>query len=129
MIAVQCRVMVRRWLIRWAVIAIATAVAAATVPGIEVHGGVVTLMWVALLFGLVNALLGPLLRLLSLPLTVLTFGLFALVVNGVLLAITAGLSDSLDIGGFLSAIVGALIISVVTAVLSLVLRPVTHGAS
>ena len=47
----------------------------------------------ALLFGLVNALIGTLLRLISLPLTLMTFGLFGLVINGVLLAITAGLTD------------------------------------
>lgn len=109
--------MVIRLLVTWGVIAVAVGVAAAIVPGIDIHGGFFTLLWVALLFGLVNAILGPILHLLSLPLTVLTLGLFALVVNGVLLAITAGLSDKLDVGGFLGTILGALVIAVVTAVL------------
>jgi len=119
--------MVRRLLITWLVIAVGIAVAAAIVPDIEVHGGFVTYLWVALLFGLVNAILGPILHLLSLPLTLLTLGLFAFVVNGVLLAITAGISDKLDVGGFLGTILGALIISVVTAVLHFLLRPVTRS--
>ena len=75
------------------------------------------------LFGLVNAILGPILHILALPLTVITLGLFALVVNGVLLATTAGLSDDLDVGGFLGTILGALIISIVTAVLGVLVRP------
>jgi putative membrane protein len=75
------------------------------------------------LFGLVNAVLGPILHLISLPLTVITLGLFALVVNGVLLATTAGLSDHLDVGGFLGTILGALVISIVTALLGVVVRP------
>jgi putative membrane protein len=116
--------MLVRLLVTWAVIAVAVGVAAAIVPGIDINGGFFTLLWVALLFGLVNAILGPILHLLSLPLTILTLGLFALVVNGVLLAITAGLSDNLDVGGFLGTILGALVIAVVTAVLGFFTRSV-----
>lgn len=116
--------MIRRALITWMVVAVAVAVAAAVVPGIEIRGGLGALLWVALLFGLVNAVIGPLLHLLSLPLTVLTLGLFALVVNAGLLAITAGLSSRLDVGGFFGTLVGALVISVVSAALQLLLRPV-----
>jgi uncharacterized membrane protein YvlD (DUF360 family) len=53
-------------------------------------------------------------RLLSLPITLMTFGLFALVVNGLLLAITAGLSDYLDVGGFLQTVLAAFLISVLS---------------
>lgn len=115
--------MLRRALVLCVVLAIAIGVAAAVVPGIEVDGGVLTLLWVAVLFGLVNALLGPVLHLLSLPLTLITLGLFGLVVNGVLLATTAGISDGLDVGGFLGTVVGALVISVVTALLTWLLTP------
>lgn len=111
-----------RLLVTWAIIAVAVGVAAAIVPGIDIHGGFLTLLWVALLFGLVNAVLGPILHLLSLPLTIMTLGLFALVVNGVLLAITAGLSSNLDVGGFLGTILGALVIAVITAVLGFLTR-------
>ena len=109
--------MLKQLIIVWLVIAAAIAITAALVPSVEVDGGFLGLLGVALVFGLVNALIGPLLRLVSLPLTLMTFGLFALVVNAVLLAITAGLTDSLDVGGFLGVVVGALVISIVTSVL------------
>ena len=118
--------MLFRVLVNWLVIAAAVWVATAVVPGIDVPGGFVTYLFVSLLLGLVNAILGPLLRLVALPLSVLTLGLSALVVNGILLAVTAGLSTRLDIAGFGSAILGALVIAVVTTVLELVLRPVTR---
>jgi putative membrane protein len=115
--------MLRRAMLTWVFLTIGIGVAAALVPGIDVTGGFFTYLWVGLLFGLVNAILGPILHILSIPLTIITLGLFALVVNGVLLAITAGLSDDLDVGGFLGTILGALIISVVTAVLGFLFRP------
>jgi putative membrane protein len=108
--------MANKLLIRWAVLTVAVWLAAAVVPGVHVHGGVLTYAWVALLFGLVNAILGPFLRLLALPFTLLTLGLFALVVNGVLVAVTAGLSSKLDVGGFFSAFLAALVISLVSTV-------------
>jgi putative membrane protein len=109
--------MFKQLIIVWLVIAAAIAITAALVPSVEVDGGFFGVLGVALVFGLVNALIGPLLRLVSLPLTLMTFGLFALVVNAVLLAITAGLTDSLDVGGFVGVVLGALVISIVTSVL------------
>jgi putative membrane protein len=92
-------------------------------------GGFWAYLVVSLLLGLVNAVLGPLLHLVALPLSVLTVGAFALVVNGVLLAVTAGLSAVLDMSGLGSAVLGAFVISVVTTVLELVVRPITREAS
>jgi putative membrane protein len=101
-----------RLLVRWAVLAVVIGLVAEIVPGIHIHGGFGTLLWVALLFGLINSGLGPLLRLVSLPLILVTFGLFLLVVNAALLAITAGLSSRLDVDGFWTAVLGGLLISV-----------------
>jgi putative membrane protein len=115
--------MLRLAVITCVVLGVAVGVAAAIVPGIEVDGGVLTLLWLGVLFGLVNAILGPILRILTLPLTVITLGLFAFVVNGIVLAATAGLSDKLDVGGFLGTILGAVIISIVTALLGFAMRP------
>jgi membrane protein len=115
-----------RVLVNWLVMVAAVWAATAIVPGIEVTGGLPTYLLVSLLFGLVNAVLGPLLYLIALPLTVLTLGLSALVVNGLLLAITAGLSSKLDVGGFGGTVLGALVISVVITLLELVLRPLRH---
>jgi putative membrane protein len=120
--------MIVKLLVAWVILAAAIAITAALVPSVEVDGGVLTLLGVSMLFALVNALLGPLLRLISLPLTLITLGLFALVVNGILLGITAGLTDSLDVGGVVSTIIAALVISVVTAVLWFLIDRVFDGS-
>jgi putative membrane protein len=109
--------MFKQLLIVWVAVAIAIGVTAALVPSVDINGGFFALLGVALVYGLVNALIGPLLRLVSIPLTLVTLGLFALVINGALLAITAGLSDNLDVGGFVGVIVGAILISIFTSVL------------
>jgi putative membrane protein len=111
--------MLRLLLLRWAIVAVAIAVVAAVLPSVEIDGGFFGLIGVALIFGLVNALIGPIIRLVSLPATILTFGLFGLIINGVLLAITAGIADSLDVGGFFSVVLAALVISLLTTVLAL----------
>lgn len=112
--------MVKALLITWLVLAVAIALAAAILPSVEVDGGFFAILGVALVFGLVNALIGPVLRFISIPLTLITFGLFALVVNGILLALTAGLSSSLDVGGFFATIVAALLISIFSTLIGLV---------
>jgi putative membrane protein len=88
-------------------------------PGLEVvenpdgpFGVYGTYLWIALIFGVVNAIVGPILRLLSLPFVVLTLGLFLLVVNAALLALTAGLTSRLEIDGIGTAIVGGLILAI-----------------
>jgi len=101
----------------WLSVAVAIAITAAIVPSVEIEGGVLPLLGVAVVFGFVNALIGPVLRLISLPLTVVTFGLFGLVINGALLAITAGITDSLNVGGFLAVIGAAILISIISGVL------------
>lgn len=109
--------MLKQLLVVWLAVAAGIAISAALIPSVEIDGGVLSLLGVALLFGLVNALIGPLLRLISLPLTMVTLGLFGLVVNGALLAITAGLTDALDVGGVLATILAAIVISAATALL------------
>jgi len=109
--------MLKQAILVWIVLAVAIAITAELVPSVDVDGGILTLLWVAFLFGLVNAIIGPVLHLLALPITVVTFGLFALVVNGVLLALTAGLSSGLNVGGFFACIVAALLISVFSTAL------------
>jgi len=68
-------------LVRWAALALSFWVATVLIPGINVQGGFTTYLWVALLFGLLNATLGSLLKLLTLPAVILTLGLFLVVVN------------------------------------------------
>lgn len=89
------------------------------VPGVHVIGdsaaplGVFgTFLWIALIFAVVNAIVGPVLRLLSLPFVILTLGLFLLVINAALLGITAALTDRLQIAGFGAALVGGLVLAI-----------------
>ena len=110
--------MLRYLIVVWASLVVAFAITAALVPSVDIDGGVLTLLGISAVFGLVNAVIGPLLRLLSLPLMLITFGLFALVVNAALLGITAGLLDTLDVGGFFSTVLAAFLISVISAAVS-----------
>jgi putative membrane protein len=96
------------------VVALAFLVTTKIVPGIQVHGGAGGYAIVAVVFGLVNGILGPVLRLLTLPLSILTLGLFTLVLNALLLALCAFLVPALTIDGFWSAFVGAILISLVS---------------
>lgn len=102
--------MLVRLLLRWVILALIIMLVARLVSGITVDGGFGTYLWLAFLLSLVNLFVGPILRLLSLPLIVITFGLFLLVVNAALIALTALLSDSLDIDNFLSAMLGGFLI-------------------
>ncbi len=103
-------------LIRWAVLAFSMWIATLVVPGITVDGGVTTYLWVALLFGLINSVLGSLIKVLTFPVSIVTFGIFLLVVNAAMLSLTARWSEKLDVNGFWSALFASLIISVITSI-------------
>ncbi len=105
-------------LLRWAALALSFWVATALIPGIDVKGGFTTYLWVALLFGLLNATLGSVLKVLTLPAVIVTLGLFLVVVNASILMLVARWSDKLDVNNFWSAIFAALVISVVTRLVS-----------
>jgi putative membrane protein len=103
---------------------VAIIVAAWFVPGLSLAGPGTALIAGAIL-GLVNALVKPLLVLLTLPLTLVTLGLFLFVVNAICLAVTAALVPGFGISGFWAALVGALIVSVVSWILNgLLLDPI-----
>lgn len=117
-----------RFLISWAVLAVAFAVTSWLLDGMEVSGGVWGYIWVSALFGIINAILGTILRLITLPLILLTFGLLAVLINALMLQLTDALSSHLTIDEFWwTAIWAAIILSLVSFVLavavnSLVLR-------
>ncbi|MFE9258720.1 phage holin family protein [Streptomyces sp. NPDC006879] len=96
-----------------------------TLTGDSTSREVLTLILVALLFGLVNLIVKPVVRLLSLPLFVLTLGLFTLVVNALMLLLTSWLAEKLDLSfhveGFWTAVAGGLIISIVSWALNMLL--------
>ena len=101
-------------LIRWAVLAFSMWIATLIVPGITVDGGVITYLWVALLFGLINSVFGSIIKVLTSPVSIVTFGLFLFVVNAAMLSLTARWSEKLEVTGFWSALLASLIISVIT---------------
>ena len=112
-----------QFLLRWFINGVALGVAAWAVPGIWVDRWQ-TLIPVALIFGLANATVGLLLKLMTCPLILLTLGLFLLVVNALMLQLTSWLAGVFDLGfgvdGFWPAFFGALIVSLVSLVLTLV---------
>lgn len=111
--------MLKRLFFRWLLLAVAIALTAWLMSGIEIHGGVLGLLWVTALFAVVNLILGSLVRLFTLPLMLLTLGLFGLVVNALMLWLVGRWSTDLDVHGFGSAFWGALLITVFSAILTL----------
>ena len=114
------------FLIRLLVNAAALWVATRVVPGVSFDGGALPFFGVALVFGVVNAFIRPLLKILTFPLIIVTLGLFALVVNGLMLWLTSSLSASLGLGfhvsGFWAAFWGAIVVSLTSLILSLLIR-------
>ncbi|GEN81591.1 phage holin family protein [Actinotalea fermentans] len=121
-----------KFLLKVIINAVAIWLATLVLSGLEVVGGdetaqrVLVFLAVALVFGVVNAIVKPVVKLLSLPLYILTLGLFTVVVNAAMLWLVGWLSEQTDYGlridNFWTAVVGALIISVASFVMSLVVR-------
>ena len=112
----------RNFVIRIFVNALALSAAAYLVSGIRLTGGFGDVLVVALVFGLVNALLKPLVWILSLPFLVVTLGLFTFVVNGLMLLVTARLTENLAVSGLWSAVLGSVVISLVSMVMGSLLK-------
>jgi putative membrane protein len=110
-------------LLRWVALALSMWVATLVVPGITVDGGVGTYLWVALLFGLINAVFGSILKVLTFPVSIVTFGLFIFVINAAMLSLTARWSSKLDVTGFWSALFAALIITLVSSLIKSITKP------
>jgi putative membrane protein len=114
------------FLTRLIVNALALWVATTLVPGVTYSGSVLPFLGVALVFGVVNATLRPILKILTFPIILVTLGLFALVINGLMLMLTSSLSDALGLGfhvsGFWAAFWGALVVSIVSMLLSMFIR-------
>ncbi len=124
----------RHFLFRWAITTIAVMVAASMIHGIR-YDSVPSLVGAALLLGILNAFLRPILLILMAPLIILTLGLFIFVVNGVLLLIVNDLVHGFHVDHFSSAFWGAILISIVSWMLSAFFRgsdgrvhPITHHA-
>jgi putative membrane protein len=101
-------------------------VAISIVPGIQFAGSAGQFIILALIFGAVNAVIRPILKFLSCPLVLLTLGLFILIINALMLLITQSLAQTIGIAftvdGFGSAVIGAIIVSIVSIIANTVIR-------
>jgi len=110
-------------LIRWIVLAFAFAITSWLLSGMNVSGGFWAYLWIAALFGIVNAVLGTLLRLLTLPLMIVTLGLFSIIINAAMLEVIDAISSHLTIDDFFwTAIWAAIIIALVAVILDLIVE-------
>jgi putative membrane protein len=110
-------------LIRLVVTGAAFAIAASILDGMDVSGGVFAYLWIAIVFGIVNVIIGTVVRILTLPLTIITLGLFSILVNAFLLEITDALAGDLSIDSFFwTAIWGALIVSIASVAIEIIIR-------
>ena len=115
-------------ILRWIIVAVSLFAAAWLLPGIRVDGNAYVVLGIAaVISGLVNAVVRPLLKFLSCPLIILTLGLFTLVINAAMLSLTSYLAvNFLNVGfyvnGFIPALLGSIIVSVVSVVLSIFVK-------
>ena len=112
--------MLRALVISWLVMAAAFAITTWILSGMTITGGFFAYLWISLLFGVVNAIVGTFLRIITLPVIIFTLGLFSIVINAVLLEIVDAISSHLTIDSFFwTAIWGALILAIVSICLHL----------
>jgi putative membrane protein len=111
-----------RLLLHWILSAVAVWIVAHIVPGISVSGPMAALIAAAVI-GLVNATLGLLLKILTFPLTILTLGLFWFVINALMLELAAALVNGFYVRGFVPALIGAVMLSLVSSVLQWLVMP------
>lgn len=122
-----------KFILRLAINAIALYLAVYFLPGIELESSLTTILWLALIFGLVNALFRPLISLLTCPLIFLTLGLFTLVINTFMFWLTSVIGQSFGIALIISepvwwnAFLGGLVVSIVSVVMTLILKDELKG--
>jgi len=108
--------------LRWAILAGSFWVTTLIVDGIQIKSGAWNFFWVAALFGIINTLLGSILKLFTLPAVILTFGLFVFVINAAMLMLTDRWSDVITIDRFTSALIGSFIISIVSGLTNKIVK-------
>lgn len=122
-----------KFILRLLINAIALYLAVLILPGIELLSGMTSIVWLALIFGVVNALFRPLLKFLTCPLIILTLGLFTLVINTFLFWLTSIIGQSFDIALVISdpvwwnAFLGGLVVSIVSVVMTMILKDELKG--
>jgi len=105
-------------LVNWLISAAAIGIAAYILPGVHIQGGVWTLLVLAIVLGLINAVLKPILKLLTLPITILTLGLFSLVINALLILLATAIVPGFVVDGFWWALLFSIVLSLINGVFS-----------
>ena len=108
-------------IIRILISAVAVYVASLFIPGISVTGGVQTYLIVAVVLGLLNAFVKPILTVLTIPITVITLGLFLLVINVLMVYLADYLIPNFDVSGIIAALLFSLVVSVVTSLIDAII--------
>ena len=122
-----------KFVLRWVINAVELYLAVLILPGIDLRSDLVSILWLALIFGLVNALFRPLIQILTCPLIILTLGLFTLVINTFLFWLTSIIGQSFGFGLTISdpvwwnAFLGGLVVSIVSVVMTLILKDELRG--
>jgi putative membrane protein len=122
-----------KFILRLAINAIGLYLAVQIVPGIDLRNNFVSILWLALIFGVINALFRPLLQFLTCPLIILTLGLFTLVINTFLFWLTSVIGQSFGIGLLINdpvwwnAFLGGLVVSVVSVLMTMILKDELKG--
>ncbi len=111
-----------RMLIHWGIMALAVGITAWIIPGFEISGVLAALV-AAVIIGFINATVGLLLKIVTFPLTVVTLGLFWLLINALMLKLASALVPGFYIRGFAAAFFGAIVLSLVNMLLKKLLRP------
>lgn len=122
--------MLRSFVMSWIVVAVAFAVTAWLLDGVSVSGGVLGYLWISLLFGVINAVVGTILRIVSLPFIILTLGLILILINAAVLALTDAITSDLTIDSFFwDAIWAAIVLSIATIVVGWIVRGAARAAT
>jgi putative membrane protein len=108
-------------LLRWLIMAASVMIAAYLIPGVRV-GGFLGALWVALFLGIVNALIRPILIIITLPINILTLGLFTFVINAVLILLASSVIDSFYVNGFWTALFFSVVLSVMNHIMGSILQ-------
>jgi putative membrane protein len=122
-----------KFILRWVINAIALYLAVLLLPGIDLGSGLVSILWLALIFGLINALFRPLLQFLTCPLIILTLGLFTLVINTFLFWLTSVIGQSFGLELIINdpvwwnAFLGGLIVTIVSVAMTMILKDELKG--
>ena len=99
------------WILRWILFALAVMFTAWLIPGISVDG-FWSALWVCVILGIINVFIKPLIFLISLPINILTLGLFGFVINALLLLLAGHITPGFSVGGFWSALLGSIVLSI-----------------